>query len=349
MARPSTTSLETKTLSTLDKPILVSVCKTSQFEYKRAFNFGYATSTPFIQGLTTNSSVVSWTGLQANMTFNETLAYLYNSGLENIRSIGESTTNRFLIPYGLCKVYQGNPEKRIRLKIKSNGEKYEYFIFISDPSATVQFQMPNPLMTGDKIRIETHENITIQKNQDYYIELKETGIEIDDGSCAVYPNHNHNSYSDCVDEETRSKFLPMFGCIAPWISTKNQCVGLTPRLPEQEPVLQWVREVYKSSWGGFHYKSETCLLPCTLLSARSKFQHLTKVSHQSFNEISLHFDDQIKVKKIILAYDFVALLVEIGSSLGLWLGLSVVGVYDVLVQAIVQVKNKIICKPKNTA
>ena len=33
----------------------------------------------------------------------------------------------------------------------------------------------------------------------------------------------------------------------------------------------------------------------------------------------------------VLAYDFSQLLVEIGSSLGLWLGLSVVGMFDLVV------------------
>ena len=41
----------------------------------------------------------------------------------------------------------------------------------------------------------------------------------------------------------------------------------------------------------------------------------------------------IIVRKIVPAYDIAALLVEVGSCLGLWLGLSVMGVYEVLVSA----------------
>ena len=36
--------------------------------------------------------------------------------------------------------------------------------------------------------------------------------------------------------------------------------------------------------------------------------------------IYLFFEDNVKVETIVLAYDAPALLVEIGSSLGLWLG-----------------------------
>ena len=40
----------------------------------------------------------------------------------------------------------------------------------------------------------------------------------------------------------------------------------------------------------------------------------------------------------VLAYDFSQLLVEIGSSLGLWLGLSVVGMLDVVVLIVLRIK-----------
>ena len=45
----------------------------------------------------------------------------------------------------------------------------------------------------------------------------------------------------------------------------------------------------------------------------------------------------------MLAYDAAALLVEIGSCLGLWLGLSVVGVYDQIAVAVFRVGSEMIC------
>ena len=37
------------------------------------------------------------------------------------------------------------------------------------------------------------------------------------------------------------------------------------------------------------------------------------------------------MEKVVLAYDFDSLIVEIGSSLGLWLGLSIAGMFDILI------------------
>ena len=51
-----------------------------------------------------------------------------------------------------------------------------------------------------------------------------------------------------------------------------------------------------------------------------------------------------KVESVVLAYGFDDLLVEIGSSLGLWLGLSVVGMFDVFVPSFAWLKKA--CKAR---
>ena len=45
-----------------------------------------------------------------------------------------------------------------------------------------------------------------------------------------------------------------------------------------------------------------------------------KVSNNGTSVSFLFFEDNVKVETIVVAYDALALLVEIGSSLGLWLG-----------------------------
>ena len=56
------------------------------------------------------------------------------------------------------------------------------------------------------------------------------------------------------------------------------------------------------------------------------------------NFVYLNFYDKITVNKIVVSYDFGTLLVEIGSSLGLWLGLSIVGVYEAVAGALCYLK-----------
>ena len=48
------------------------------------------------------------------------------------------------------------------------------------------------------------------------------------------------------------------------------------------------------------------------------------------------------MESVALAYDLTSLLVEVGSCLGLWLGISVVGVFDLLVHMLDRTRDKII-------
>ena len=49
--------------------------------------------------------------------------------------------------------------------------------------------------------------------------------------------------------------------------------------------------------------------------------------------VFLSFEKKVKVIWFMEAYGLFDLLVEVGSSLGLWIGLSSLGVFDLLLQA----------------
>ena len=238
--------------------------------------------------------------------------------------------NRFLIPLGMCKVIVGNPTGPIQVSIKSNGEISEYSFYLSDPVATDLFQLPYSLSTGDKIRIETNPNPKIKKYVDYHIQLKEKSIETDKGSCIDYASSKYKSYANCVNIGLREKILPVLGCMVPWISRDEHCTGIVQRRPKQEKIVQWLRSLPQQSWGESQYKAKACPFPCTAMFSHATFKH-TGIGDFQTNFVNLNLDDSIEEEKIIPAYDLAALLVEVGSSLGLWLGLSVVGVFDILV------------------
>ena len=48
-------------------------------------------------------------------------------------------------------------------------------------------------------------------------------------------------------------------------------------------------------------------------------------------KVSIHFNEKVYVTEKLYNYDSFKFLIDIGSSLGLWLGLSVLGLYDILV------------------
>ena len=180
-------------------------------------------------------------------------------------------------------------------------------------------------MSGDKIIYDTKQG---KRYVDYKIRIKETKEAADDDSCTKYPNQQHKSFADCVDafivKETRS----VFGFGLPFISGSNHTSEPIARLEKHEDTVKLLQSIATNYFGGIIYKPPACLPPCSVLSTSSEF--LTEDSYD-VHSIYLHFDDTVEVQTTVMAYDFASLLVEIGSSSGLWLGLSVVGLFDLLI------------------
>ena len=328
IAKPTMTTLGSKSLFSHNKPLLIAVCKTSQYNYTRGDEIGYRSSSTYFAGHTNDKTVLSWTGQHGNLTLNETFYHVMNPGIENIEfEVTHSSlkpnpsltdgkiTERYLMPNGLCKVYERKPLEVIHVKFSDKGPS-EYFVFVSDQAAANPFQLPYSLLTGDKIRLIVTPGIT--KFVDYNIKLTETIVNTDDGSCVDYPTQTHRSYTECVDAELRAEMLSALGCMVPWMSTQDHCTGLIQRSPKQENFNKKFLSIIRRSWGGIQYKSHFCPLSCTLVSAHAMFQQ--EGIGTNINRILLDFEEDMKIENILLEYSFTALLVEIGSCLGLWLG-----------------------------
>ena len=339
--KPTMRSPATKPFVTYEKLMLISVCKASQFNYNN--DIGYNRMGDYVKGTPNDTTMLSWTGLQGNLTPNETLNFLFNSDKDNftslngdingnIKEIEGNITTRFLLPLGLCKIFTGKFKSHLDISFKDDKNMSEYFIFVSDPAAAPLFHLPYSLMTGDSMELETRKGVHVNFN----VQLKETSTETGDNTCVDYPSTKHTSYTHCVEEEMRENLFPTLGCMVPWISAKDQCNNPIKRLPAHENIVHWIQGILYGSFGGVPYTSVSCPVPCTLLSAHSKYQ-ISSIENYG-RAVYLYFKDTVEVERIVLAYDETSLLVEIGSCLGLWLGLSVVGIYDILVLLVIQTK-----------
>ena len=342
---PTMVSEGSATISSLDKPILITICKNGQFDYARAPLIGYSGSTSFITGKHNDTTILSWTGT-GNMTINGALSYLFQSETEdgNVNSNFQDTATRFMVPYGLCTVAQGKlsklllqePTKRFKIYLKNSGK---YYIFITDLAAALHFHLQQPLTTGDSISVEVPANFTLRKRAAYTVELTERRVTTQDGTCTTYPDRaGHTSYQHCVEQENRRRILPALGCMVPWMSDDDQCKGVMKRLPAHEDTLKWIKRLYYHSWSGNYFAFSSCLLPCTLVFAHAEYLNNSEDESNGDHTITIYFKETVKVKTVILAYGMDSLLIEIGSSLGLWLGLSVVGLFDVLLIMVLKLK-----------
>ena len=296
---------------------------------------------------------MTWTGRQEGLEPVQFFDHLYESKVENIEFVVPPTKNitirklipheflvpstgtittRKLIPHGTCKVYEGKAVEYMAIDLKSDDQSSDYFIQISDPTVTNLFQFPDSFLTGDRITIKAD---NVKKYADYNVRFKEVRMETNDGSCTNYPTKQFTNYSDCIDTVIRKEMMPVMGCMVPWVSNKDVCKQPLVRGPETKAIASWLRYIIINAYGGIHYEHHLCPLPCSVLKARAIFrQSGSGLVYQQHNQLELHFQASMDVERILIAYGIMDLLVETGSCIGLWLGLSIVGVFDMAAIAV---------------
>ena len=344
--RASKITGETKSIWSLESPIQITVCKIDQFVDNN--EIGFDQEWDYYKGQSTNKAYLSWNGLEGNLTANQTINHLFLTEGERVwLGNGPSSNTSTVLPNGQCKHFKGLPRELLNPKgnYKNDVELYiremiidsSYQVFVSDPAAAPKFQLPKPLLTG---RIEAIA-VNHSKILYYNVILKETQMELDDGSCVNYPNAaGHNSYADCVEEENQRKILPVLGCMPPWLSDKSPCNKPFLMLTDEHANIQTkIFSIYAKSKTGFHYESASCPLPCTQISVNTIYQDVKYTTSSARMKFNLFFEETVKVERIGRAYTMGDLLVEIGSQLGLWLGICVVGMFDILVLVLVKLRD----------
>lgn len=152
------------------------------------------------------------------------------------------------------------------------------------------------MLTGDLIKLEITKSSP--KYFGYRIQMKETNVETADGTCTNYPIKNHENYASCIEAEMRDKIFPDLGCMVPWISMKDQCIGHIKRLAHHKHILHWLLAMVQHAWGGSEYESEQCPLPCTLVSAQAKFlQSIAAGTNYSY--FGIQFAQQVRIYGIL--------------------------------------------------
>ena len=140
-------------------------------------------------------------------------------------------------------------------------------------------------------------------------------------NCSLY---RESSFNDCVLNLISQRMMP--NCLPPWIGfNKNisKQVNICPnfvQLTKEQQILynRFSRELVL---GYIPDELSVCPSPCMVMKYTIKKTFRASKLEDS-HYINIKFKKQIVVKTEALQYGPVDMLVEIGSSLGLWLGLS---------------------------
>ena len=137
-------------------------------------------------------------------------------------------------------------------------------------------------------------------------------------------------------------FLDLYACLPPWFPNSGMLTceqNKKTNIPPEEHM-----ENYRHDFVSFYYemdlsKIKPCLPPCVTVNLDLiDVSYIQSVTNKA--TMRLHFENEVTVYTDVYAYDMFSLVVDLGSALGLWLGLSALSVLDTLVDIMYAIKEK---------
>ena len=138
--------------------------------------------------------------------------------------------------------------------------------------------------------------------------------------CANYPTDDHHSYAECDDDFVKKSLFPGF---KPFWAVDNISQATNTFSMEKEHILD-----YDDLFTGI--LPSDCLLPCLRTVARVEKGTTTATTGTTL--FSLAFSNEVKVKKTSVdRFSFMDSFNYFGSNLGLWPGLGLYQILELLV------------------
>ena len=116
-------------------------------------------------------------------------------------------------------------------------------------------------------------------------------------------------------------------CIPPWLSPINQCYSNFTSNTTRDYIDGNFRKQFFDPQDNFKptVAMERCKPPCRIITNTVRYLG-DKESLDLKTKFTIRFEQLIRVEKKVLAYTFFNFVIDGGSSLGLWLGLSAIDV-----------------------
>ena len=234
----------------------------------------------------------------------------------------------FLPSYGFCKsIFVYNPNFEISIS-----SRFSFYILITDPKYSSYIMPDLTSMKGNAIVA----NVGKEYFFDVNIRILKICIEVDT-----------TTFKTCVDDRIQNVFLPTLGCIPPWLSDRNQCNGhypfnFTDDTKYSENYVTPAQTVKNIE------EEHMCKKLCVFTTTEPRLRYLKELSSNKRTTAHISFQKEVSVTEKIPDYDFFKFVIDIGSSLGLRLGLSILGLWDLLTDTIQWLRSsklsKMLCK-----
>ena len=339
MDPPVVDSTERLNFDKIDSQLL-TICPLNQFNLTKLQQFGYPPSQyEFFMGFDNSFNFIGW-GAHLNLTYVQMVEELQNYNLfEPLRLINMNRKKihldyeiRLYPRYGYCYDIN-NFLTNTEVRVKSMDWIFpEAHVFVTDKKLRTKIDVHIASHWGTKIILEEgwFKQYVVKTEQVSNFDPRNPD------NCKVYDN---DDFEKCVDDQLQMVFKPIIDCNPPWLSSKDQCDGAMNVSMETQGKLE--EQFDETLYGIYDMKNyparKRCMKPCIFTQANVLMYDTMRVEHAA---ITLTFADKVVYTTKKIAYGPSAFLIDMGSSLGLWFGLSVFGITDLGILAFQWVKKK---------
>ena len=299
----------------------IFVCSDENFDFHKAKAYGYQSYSDFVVGKLADSSI-SWKGINRDQQFKDLMQDILKNNFSDFKSERSEAANIFLLNQGYCM--------EVGLTNLSHIEEMFYnkrssVAFLVDPSflnSLLIFKMSKEKMKFGPTKDEMF-SLSF-----YELSFKLYDASIHDGVFCTDYDKIHSSYGKCVVDVLKAKLLDHFGCLPPWVPDNHGLICEDDKEVIKQPnhiskILQ--DDLFEILVGRKMKMIEDCLPPCqTLDVVIEQTYYLPNLPEHA--KINLKAKENVDVYHDIYAYDEFSLVVDLGSALGLWLGLSVLSI-----------------------
>ena len=272
--------------------------------------------------------LTSWGGYH-NLTYDDLLGQIFDLNfVENIKvTNGKDKIDgqTVLLPrYGYCKEIS-NYSSDYDLKIYARSKYAEFRVFITDRNFKTYFSVDYSSHQGS--------SILTGKAEEHMYEISLYTIS----SCQITGDKIKKDVHDkCINDNILNTIGKPLGCIPPWMSPNNNCNETYEKDFAESRIPDFDKEYVKKPYSLRNINLEhTCRKHCSETTYTVKLVEIQKKSRFViyYTEVYLAFNTEAEVNEKVYNYSFYQFLVDVGSALGLWLGLSVLSIYDLWAQS----------------
>jgi hypothetical protein len=306
------------------------------FNYTYAKQIGYASENAFLIGNVDNlPDKISWVG-NTSQKWDQIINKLYSKADLDLILLDDENITVKKVEMGL------NP---ICYELENFGQHLEFIIdrpcniIFTDPNSQLYHRVGTNIVKGDRIQVKSHTG-KVSGTQTYY-KLKMTLLKKSEKkfNCTTELSV---TYAECVNGELKKNLMQILSCIPSWLmhETRSTPHHECPNTINMESKVKadFIKDKLQKFVKQINYEDKVelesdnaCKLPCNQLEI---YAHETSYFEGEWdnNWFNLHFEDMAEVKKDVSNYDEFNLIVEVGSSLGLWIGLSALAVFDIVIK-----------------